>query len=174
MLNQTLYQEYPESGLQLVNKGICGNSIEGLQLRWERDVLAKKPDWLFCYVGINDAHVTLNHQDTVAQRIKSFSAIYSELILKTASQLPLTKLTLITPFLLGSSPHDKITTIATAYVNAVRTLSQTSNLSLLDLQELFDSVVEKHPSGYWSVDGVHPTPAGHQLIADAIFDFLTE
>jgi len=36
------------------------------------------------------------------------------------------------------------------------------------LQEMFDKVnVDAPASGYWLVDGVHPTAAGHELITRA-------
>ena len=34
-------------------------------------------------------------------------------------------------------------------------------------QELFDRASRNVPQSRWSEDGVHPTPAGHQLLADA-------
>ena len=35
------------------------------------------------------------------------------------------------------------------------------------LQAMFDDAAKKMPASYWLGDGVHPTPAGHQLIAGA-------
>ena len=37
----------------------------------------------------------------------------------------------------------------------------------LELQKLFDAASRRAPQTHWSADGVHPTPAGQQLIADA-------
>ena len=30
----------------------------------------------------------------------------------------------------------------------------------------FDALVKKAPASYWLMDGVHPTAAGHTVIAD--------
>ena len=35
----------------------------------------------------------------------------------------------------------------------------------MPLQEVFDKACEKRDSSYWIWDGVHPTEAGHGLIA---------
>ena len=38
-----------------VNKGIGGDTVEGLESRWTTDVLDIKPDWLSIKIGINNA-----------------------------------------------------------------------------------------------------------------------
>ena len=172
MLDKELNQRYSELKLQLLNRGISGNTIEGLKLRWERDVLAEKPDWLFVYIGINDAHVTLNHSDTPAQRLKSFSDIYADLISKTNAKLPQTQIILLTPFLLAAEPESEISLLTSAYVKRVCDIGEQANLAIIYLQKLFDSVYKSQPTGHWSLDGVHPTQSGHNLIADALLKFL--
>ena len=37
----------------------------------------------------------------------------------------------------------------------------------IKLQEVFDAASKRAPQAHWSADGVHPTPAGQQLIAEA-------
>jgi lysophospholipase L1-like esterase len=41
---------------------------------------------------------------------------------------------------------------------------------LLLLQSLFDNALALAPAAYWAYDGIHPTHAGFQLIADAWLD----
>jgi len=36
---------------------------------------------------------------------------------------------------------------------------------LVELQEPFTKAYKKAPANYWIWDGVHPMPAGHELIA---------
>ncbi len=49
-----LLARYPELGLQIVNRGIGGNTVGDLAARWETDVIAEQPDWLSVKIGIND------------------------------------------------------------------------------------------------------------------------
>ena len=174
MLHAELNRYHSGYDIQVSNKGISGNTIEGLNLRWGRDVIAEKPNWLFIYVGINDAHVTLNHPETPANRIASFTDIYIKIIYETMAELPETKITLIAPFLLGTEPETKIAHLTSAYVAAVAAIASKSNLPIINLQDTFDAIKHDHPPGYWSIDGVHPTPRGHQLIADTIIKHLTQ
>ncbi len=172
MLDKTLDTQFPESKLQILNRGICGNTIEGLKLRWERDVITETPNWLFIYIGINDAHVTLNHSDSPSRRLKTFADTYAELISITQAPLPHTQIILITPFLLVPDPESEISRLTKTYVQVVCDIGQQTTLPTINLQKLFESVYNSQPSDHWSLDGVHPTPAGHKLIADTLFKFL--
>ena len=37
-------------------------------------------------------------------------------------------------------------------------------LPLIELQPAFDEACKKAPASHWTGDGVHPTPAGHEII----------
>ena len=37
----------------------------------------------------------------------------------------------------------------------------------IPLQDIFDQAFRRAPQAHWAADGVHPSPAGHQVIADA-------
>ena len=46
-----------------------------------------------------------------------------------------------------------------------RRLAEEFHLGYVDLQQVFDQAQEKQPAEHWTIDGVHPTAAGHWLIA---------
>ena len=50
---------------------------------------------------------------------------------------------------------------------AVKRVAEEVGGLYLPLQEKFNAACETCDASYWLRDGVHPTPAGHQLIADA-------
>jgi lysophospholipase L1-like esterase len=49
----------------------------------------------------------------------------------------------------------------------VKALAKEFDALFIPTQSLLDAALKKAPSSYWLRDGVHPTSAGHQLIADA-------
>ena len=49
-----LKKQVDTNKFELIGAGIGGNKVYDLYLRLEEDVLAKKPDLVFIYVGIND------------------------------------------------------------------------------------------------------------------------
>ena len=54
-----LLARYPELGLEVVNRGIGGNTVRDLARRWDEDVIAEQPDWLSVKIGINDVWRTM-------------------------------------------------------------------------------------------------------------------
>lgn len=48
----------------------------------------------------------------------------------------------------------------------VADLAKTFNAILVPFQQEFDKALGQHPPEYWAPDGVHPSPAGHRLMAD--------
>lgn len=49
-----LLARHGELGLEIVNRGIGGNTVRDLDRRWEQDAIAEQPDWLSIKIGIND------------------------------------------------------------------------------------------------------------------------
>ena len=45
-----------------------------------------------------------------------------------------------------------------------RAVAEKYNLSFIPLQSKFDEVAKDSDNTYWLIDGVHPTPMGHELI----------
>ena len=54
-VTELITAKYPERRIEYINKGIGGDIVEGLEARWDTDVIAEKPDWLSVKIGINNA-----------------------------------------------------------------------------------------------------------------------
>ena len=174
MLANTLKQNHPELDLTLINRGISGNTIEGLALRWERDVIAINPDWLFIMIGINDAHVTLNHTDPPSKRVSDFTDIYANLISRSLKVMPSQNMCLMTPFLISTEYESPIALLNESYVKTVLQLAEKFQIPVIDLQNTFAQTLTTHTPDYWSADGVHPFPHGHDLIHQTIYQYLSQ
>ncbi len=172
MVRDILNAEYPEQGLTFINTGISGNTIEGLQLRWERDCLEHKPDWLFVLIGINDAHVTQDQHREPPTRLEHFESCYADLLEKTATTLPACRTTLLTPYYLEKERKSPIYHLIQRYSDVVKRIGDRFGLDVLDTQEVFDAVLSQTNAENWSSDQVHPFPKGHQLIADLVLERL--
>src|SRR6476469_5371926 len=49
-----LWYELPKQGLHFFNRGVSGNKVTDLALRWQEDTLDLSPDVVSILVGIND------------------------------------------------------------------------------------------------------------------------
>lgn len=163
---------YPQK-YKFFNKGISGNRVVDLYARWKIDCWNLKPDVISLLIGVNDVWHEIECQNGVDEQ--RFEKIYSMLIEDTLECLPGVKFILMEPFVLHGTATDKAWDCFAAEVakrqNAVKRIAAKYHLPLLLLQEKFDAALQQAPADYWLSDGVHPTAAGHSLIADAWIDF---
>lgn len=159
---------YPEKGFRFINKGISGNRIIDLAERWQQDTLDLKPDVLSILVGVNDSSSVVYNREPVVS-VEQYEKQYQSLLKKTREELPDLVFVLCQPFIL---PVGKVKeNWATYQPDLARRQEVVENLALqydavfIGLQEVFDLACEKAPAEYWMWDGVHPTVAGHELVA---------
>ncbi|WP_245237223.1 SGNH/GDSL hydrolase family protein, partial [Paenibacillus ihuae] len=147
------------------NRGINGNRVVDLQERWDRDCLGLNPTWVSIYIGVNDTwrHMDSGQETTAAE----FEASYRDLIERTKASVS-AKLVLIEPFVLPV-PEDRKTwrRDLDPKIHVVRELAREYGALLVPLDGLFAAASMKAEPAFWVGDGVHPSPAGHALIADA-------
>lgn len=160
--------DFPEKRYRFYNRGISGNKVSDLEQRWQSDTLDLKPDVLSILVGVNDSNsVIYNRPNPVS--VEQYEEIYHELLEKTRSVFPEIILALCEPFVLQVGRMNEKWELSYSDMlkrqEVVRKLSQKYNTVFVGFQEVFDQACEKVPCDYWIWDGVHPTVAGHELMA---------
>jgi lysophospholipase L1-like esterase len=155
---------HPELRLEVVNRGVSGDTIRDLARRWVMDALRPRPDWLFVMIGVNDVWRQVAGLLHEAVSVAEYEATYRRLL----EQMPRPDqggLVLMEPFLVGSNRSDPFRQQLDDYRAAVRRLAADYGALLVQTQAAFDRALNDQPPRYWAEDGVHPTPAGHTLIA---------
>jgi len=165
MIAGSLGHLYPEKHLRFINRGISGNRAVDLQGRWEKDCLELKPTWISIYIGINDTWRRFDSGDETTP--EQFEASYRNLIERSRDSLD-AKLILVEPFVLPV-PEDRKGWRGDLdpKIHIVRELAREYGALLVPLDGLFATASMKAEPAFWAPDGVHPSPAGHALIADA-------
>lgn len=156
---------HPDKQVTFLNRGISGNRVKDLQDRWQADCLDLKPTVVSIYIGINDTWRRYDRNDpTTAEQ---YEAGYRDIIGKTLKGLD-AKLVLIEPFVLPV-PEDRKTwrEDLDPKISVVRELAREFGARYVPLDGLFAQASTRAESAYWAPDGVHPSPAGHALIANA-------
>lgn len=156
--------------LEVLNCGISGNRVTNLLARWKKDCINLKPDVLSILIGVNDVWHELSAQQGVDAEL--FEETYRVLLRYTRRMLPETRIILLGAYLTHGTATDgeQWDTFheETALRNAItHRLADEFGLEFLNLQTVFDEACEKLPPEHWTQDGVHPTAAGHRLIANA-------
>jgi len=162
-----LWYDSPRKGFHFFNRGISGNKVTDLAERWQTDTLDLKPDVLSILIGINDTSVFVNGDKdfTTAQ----YESGYRALLQQTRQQLPNVQFVLCEPFILSvGKVKDKWEDYSAEIKerqDAVLKLSKEYNAIFIPFQSAFNKALSKAPADYWIWDGVHPMPAGHELMA---------
>lgn len=157
---------------EFINRGISGNRIVDLYARIKADFINLAPDYASIYIGVNDAWHEINHQNGVDTA--KFEKIYTMLIDEIKAALPDIKLMIIAPYVLeGSATCDtdeipdrlaRFRADVAEKAAVSKKIAEKYGLPLIELQSAFDRACEKAEPKYWTGDGVHPTPHGHELI----------
>lgn len=162
--------QFPEKQVQFFNRGVSGNRVRDLRARWEEDCLALQPDWVSLLIGINDTWRRYDSNDPTSAA--AFAATYRNLLEATAAQGA--RLILCEPFLVPVSAEQMAwREDLDPKIAAVRQLAQEYRAWYIPLDGLFARVAALREPTFWADDGVHPSPAGHALIARAWLETFT-
>lgn len=155
----------PARGIRFYNRGISGNKVPDLRQRWAADTLALRPDVLSILIGVNDFWHTLTAGYTGTAR--DYEDQYSALLAQTRDALPDTRLIVLEPFVLRcGAVDDRWFPEFDARRSAAARVAGRAGATFVPLQAEFDERARAAPPEYWAADGVHPTPAGHAVIAE--------
>ncbi|GEM_PF-4543332 len=156
-----------------------------MRKRLDSVVQADKPSLVFSSYGMNDGGYNpidsaklKSYHDAVAFMLATVTKAGAPLILMTPTAFD----SLIAVPLIVSAPpfsfkkfYRNYDSVLTAYGNSVITFRAPDQV-VLDIQNpmrIWAKAQRKtNPTFAWTAEGVHPTPDGHQVMADAIFAAL--
>ncbi len=162
-----LLKTYAGKNLKVYNKGISGNKVYQLAERWEADCLALKPNVLSILIGVNDFwHKKNGKYDGT---IETYRNDYVALLERTKKALPNVQLIIGEPFAVtGTSAVDQSWFPEfDAYRQAARQIATQFDAVFIPYQQVFEEAQKQAPATYWTPDGVHPSLAGAELMAQA-------
>ena len=159
---------YPEQNLTFINRGISGNGVSDLAARWNKDTLAEKPDILSVLIGINDVNKAFRVKKHVDA--EAFEKTYDHILAEALAANPKLKIVLCEPFVepcnrtpsLWNDRQEDVKKLQAV----VERLAGKYHAPVVHLQKVFDDAQKRADISYWVWDGVHPTYAGQQLIAE--------
>jgi len=162
---------------EFIGEGISGNKVYDLYFRMDSDVIAKNPDVVIIYIGVNDVwHKSASGTGTDADRFQRF---YSGVIKKFRDKN--IKLILCTMAVIGErwDNTNQQDGDLNRYANIIRDLAKTNDLPLIDLRKEFLEYSKKNnpenkESGILTRDRVHLNAAGNQFVAELMWKAIKE
>ena len=156
----------PADELKFLNRGISGNRIVDLYARIKSDTTNLKPDVLSILIGVNDTWHEFGSQNGVS--VPKYERVYRQFLAEVREALPAIRFVLCEPFVLGCGVVTKDWVAEMDQRRAVaKTLAKEFDAIFVPFQQMFDAALKESPPAYWAADGVHPTIAGHQRMAQA-------
>lgn len=180
--SQLLAQELPGEGSQytIINAGVGGNTTAMAAARFEKDVLAAKPQIVVIQFGINDAAIDVWKNPPVkAPRVDlreyQQNLTYFITELKNRRIRPI----LMTPNPLrwtdkmrrmyGKPPYrpedpEGFDFMVAQYAQSMRAIAEKNHVEIVDVRQAFIT----EGADKLLPDGIHPNDAGHRLVADLL------
>src|ERR1051325_3759554 len=156
---------HPHRAPRFYKRGVGGDSAPGLASRWATDTLALAPDVLSVLVGVNDFWHKLSKGYTGT--VQQYEDQYVALLDQPRRALPRVRLLVLEPFVLRcGAVDDRWFPEFAERRAAARRVAEHAGAGFVPLQAAFDDLVRQGAPQYWAADGVHPTPAGHAVIAE--------
>lgn len=156
---------YPDKNVRFINRGISGDRVRNLKARWQEDCLDLKPDWISILIGINDCWRRYDSNDPTS--VEAFESDYRYILDQVKEKLN-AKIILCEPFVLPT-PEDRVQwrEDLDPKIHVVRKLAREYGAIFIPLDGIMAQACARKEPAFWAADGVHPTPAGHALIAQA-------
>ena len=149
--------------------GISGHTSRDMLARLDRDVLSKSPDWMTLSCGVNDVWhggaggVPLDEYKT------KITSIVDQALAKKIKVLIMTSTCI-------NENDNPLNQKLVAYNDFLRKLASDRQLPLADESALYATAINANPppqgTKLLTLDGVHPNPAGHMLMARGILQAL--
>jgi isoamyl acetate esterase len=170
-----LKQKGIDNQYELIGAGVSGNKVYDLFLRMEEDVIAKNPDIVYIWIGVNDVwHKRTSGTGTDADKFEKF---YNAIIKKLQDKHA--KVILCTPAAIGEKTDysNELDGDLNRYAALIRNIAQKNNCALVDLRKAFlnynlTNNKENKESGILTTDRVHLNDAGNKFVAEEMLKAL--
>ena len=192
MASATLLARFPELSVTVLNRGVSGNRTQDLLARWQSDCVDLQPTVLSLLIGVNNVWRRYDSDDPTD--IDTYRRELDEVLARTRDA-GVREIVMLEPFVLPVPADRRGWRVDLDPKIAVgRELAVRYGARYVPLDGLFaaavassaiataaasaaggpaagdDAARERAAAAYWAPDGVHPSPAGHGLIARAWID----
>jgi len=163
---ERLSDRYEATSVSVINSGIAGDTILGMEARLSRDVISHNPDLTIINGSLNwgpECGSNKIFEEALRRIIRRIKAeTESDIILLTPNMEDLSD----SPFPAGEPLEER--------VEMIRKMAKKENVCLADVYAVWKGFTDLgHPVKGLLANGMnHPTPAGHQVYAEVLMKFF--
>jgi lysophospholipase L1-like esterase len=176
-LDSLLAQKDLAKNYELIGAGVGGNKIYDLYLRMEEDVLAKAPDAVVIFIGVNDVwHKRTSGTGTDPDKFEKF---YNTIIKKLKDKN--ITVYICTPAAIGEKTDftNPLDGDLNYYAAIIRKIAISNKCPLIDLRQSFldylkTANTENKDRGTLTTGGVHLNGTGNIFVAQKMFAVLQQ
>ena len=162
VLSDKLRPLYPDTDLELINKGVSGNELGDLLVRLREDAIDLKPDAVVIMIGINN---TLHkYSDGKELDLDKFEQDFITLFTRLKKEGIV--VIFLEPFLLPAPDKLRMRKLFDEELKIIDRVAEEYADEFVPYDEMFQGLVESIPYTEYSEDGVHPTHRCSRLIAN--------
>ncbi len=156
---------YPEISLRISNSGISGNTSRDLLVRFDRDVVDLKPDWVSICIGINDVWRQFDAPAFYDWQVlpDEYKRNLEEMILRIKDDVK--GVFILSPYYMEPNREDMMRAKMDEYVAICRHLAEKYGCVFVDFQKMFEDYFKIRHSSCIAWDRVHPNQVGSTLMA---------
>jgi acyl-CoA thioesterase I len=159
-LSEMLKKKYPSSRVEIINRGIPGDTADGGLCRLRHDVLDHDPDLVFIQFGLNDAFSGVHPGRFEA----AVQAIVDQIKNDTDAEI----------LILTSVPvlYERMDEIADDFYSRLEAIAGKESLPIARVHRYWMARIEEGLDfgSLVQADQVHPTVEGYRLMAEAIME----
>ena len=156
-LSDMIREEYPDSSVKFINRGVPGDTAKD-GLRRISEVTGKEADLVMVQFGLNDIYTGFTadqFQDNIEKLIKEIrGAMDTEIALLTSVYI--------------NMPREYAAVLE--FYKRINTAGEKHGLAVANVHSWWEHCIQKGTDIYSLVqgDGVHPTEEGYRLFAEAV------
>ncbi len=167
IISAWLRARYSDKAYRVLNLGVGGDRTVELLGRWKNDCLCVKPDVLSIMIGVNDVwrlRGEWNGQKFVSD--DEFMANY-RLLVEQAREAGISRFVLASPTTITEGADPELDRLLEERASFIRSLAKNIGAVYVPTREVQLRALKEAPELRWTMDGCHPTIAGHALLASA-------
>jgi acyl-CoA thioesterase-1 len=161
IFRKKLIEKYRRTSLSVINSGIAGDTILGIEKRLDRDAIRYQPDMILINASLN----WMPESGDNKEYYRALKAVATRVKNETKADI-----VLLTPNISLPTPFDNPLSNLEDRVDIIRTLAEELQVTLVDVYKIWKEYISKgYPAEKLLANGVnHPSIVGHEVYARAL------